>query len=229
MFIGSDVSASLLGKAECKGDGISLYDARAFGQDSKARAVAFKPGDDTENIKGRVIATFRTKNGEKTSLIAPYGVEKYLPDIISWFPGATDIVCLFEKSCGAVVFIGNGNRRQFLLIENRRHNWGFPKGHIEPGEDEMDTAAREIYEETGLRPSFITGFRETVSYYVKDAIRKTAVYFVAETSSDNVKIPASEISSYRFVLLQDALPQLTYKSEKALLIKAETFLQSKGL
>ena len=228
MYIGSDVSASLLGKAECAGADGCLYYAQVDGRDGSVRAVAYKPGEDTETIKGRVIATFRTKNGGKMGLIAPYGVEKYLPDIIAWFPDAADIACLFEKSCGAVVYMGKGERRQYLLIENRRHNWGFPKGHIEPGEDEMDTAAREIFEETGLCPAFVHGFRQTVSYYVKDAIRKTAVYFVAETSDDDVTIPAGEISSYRFAPLSDALPQLTYKSEKALLIKAENFLQEKG-
>ncbi|MGI5898445.1 MAG: bis(5'-nucleosyl)-tetraphosphatase [Christensenellales bacterium] len=226
MYLGRDVSASLLGRVEGTNSAESLYCARIDGLEAVS-AVAYKPGEDTEGIKGRVIATFKAKNGEHTCFIAPYGVEKYLPDIVALFPRASDITCLFEKSCGAVVFMGRGSERIYLLIENRRHNWGFPKGHVEPGENEHDTAAREIHEETGLTPAFVDGFRQTVSYYVKDTVRKTAVYFVAETHSDNVRIPAGEISSYRFAPLRDALFQLTYKSEKSLLLKADSFLQSK--
>jgi 8-oxo-dGTP pyrophosphatase MutT (NUDIX family) len=227
MYLGRDVSASLLEKVEGVDPKESLYCAHIAGLD-EVNAVAYKPGEDTEAIKGRVIATFKAENGESTCFIAPYGVEKYLPDMIELFPKASDIVCLFEKSCGAVVFMGRGRERQYLLIENRRHNWGFPKGHVEPGEDEHATASREIYEETGLSPTFIDGFRQTVSYYVKDTVRKTAVYFAAETTSDRVKIPAGEISSYCFAPLREALFQLTYKSEKSLLLKADSFLQSKG-
>ncbi len=227
MYLGRDVSASLLGRVEGFNPKESLYCARIEGLD-EINALAYKPGEDTETIKGRVIATFKAENGKNSCFIAPYGVEKYLPDMLELFPKASDIVCLFEKSCGAVVFMGRGSGRQYLLIENRRHNWGFPKGHVEPGEDEHATAAREVHEETGLSPAFIDGFRQTVSYYVKDTVRKTAVYFVAETTSDKVKIPAGEISSYRFAQLREALMQLTYKSEKSLLLKADAFLQGKG-
>ena len=61
---------------------------------------------------------------------------------------------LREKSCGAlVVRRDEEDGKQYLLMI--RHKLGghrsFPKGHMEPGETESQTAEREILEETGLR------------------------------------------------------------------------------
>ena len=51
-----------------------------------------------------------------------------------------------EKSAGAVVF-HRGKQTEYLLLLSTY--WGFPKGRIEPGEDERTAALREIKEETG--------------------------------------------------------------------------------
>jgi 8-oxo-dGTP pyrophosphatase MutT (NUDIX family) len=45
-----------------------------------------------------------------------------------------------------------------LLVQGRMSKrWGFPKGHPEMGEELKDTAARELYEETGIQldPDFL--------------------------------------------------------------------------
>jgi 8-oxo-dGTP pyrophosphatase MutT (NUDIX family) len=221
MLIGKDVSASVVERMEGSSH---LYRVDVEG----TSAIAYMPMEGSDTIKGRAIATFNMENGEKSFLIAPYGAELYRSDIMELIPGASNIACLYEKSCGAVVFMGSGLARNYLLIENRRHNWGFPKGHMECGEEEMDTAAREIYEETGLTPKFIEGFRESVSYYVRETVRKTSVYYIAESKTDKVSIPAFEISSYKMLPLKDALEQLTYRSERALLMRADEFLTEKG-
>ncbi len=56
-----------------------------------------------------------------------------------------------ETSAGGVVFRRppDGAPR-FLLIRDSYRNWGFPKGHLEPGEPPADAARREVAEETGL-------------------------------------------------------------------------------
>jgi len=52
------------------------------------------------------------------------------------------------QSAGGVVL----NRRgQVLVVSQRGKSWSLPKGRIEPGEDCLAAARREIYEESGLK------------------------------------------------------------------------------
>lgn len=51
-------------------------------------------------------------------------------------------------SAGGVVLNKSG---QVLVVNQRGRSWSLPKGHIEPGEDPLSAARREIYEESGLR------------------------------------------------------------------------------
>ena len=56
-----------------------------------------------------------------------------------------------EKSCGALVYrIKNGELELLLLKHRFGGHWSFPKGHVEEGETEVETALREVHEETGL-------------------------------------------------------------------------------
>ena len=56
----------------------------------------------------------------------------------------------WEKSCGAVVFTRENGQVKYLLVANLEGIYGFPKGHVEAGETEVETALREVREETGL-------------------------------------------------------------------------------
>lgn len=53
------------------------------------------------------------------------------------------------KKCGIILM--NTDTNQYLLVfGNKSQKWGFPKGHMENGENEQETALRELYEETGI-------------------------------------------------------------------------------
>ena len=61
-----------------------------------------------------------------------------------------------EKSCGAVVFRKSASKLEFIAVKSKANgHWGFPKGHVETGESEAETAIREVFEETGLRITLI--------------------------------------------------------------------------
>lgn len=72
-----------------------------------------------------------------------------------------------EKSCGAVVFARTPDIK-FLLLQYGAGHWDFVKGNVELNETEMDTAMRELREETGISDAkFIEGFRERIDYFYK--------------------------------------------------------------
>ena len=187
--------------------------------------LAYVPDPSMKTMRGRSVASIKLLGrDEELELMAPYGVELYEPQIRELIKNIDTLECRFEKSCGAVVYLMKGQKPYYFIIENRHHNWGFPKGHVEKGEDEIATALREVFEETGLTPKIKDGFRESVSYYVREHVHKTAVYFAAESDREDVILPTGEISSCRLLPIKQALSQLTYPSEKSLLKKADAFL-----
>lgn len=50
-------------------------------------------------------------------------------------------------SAGGVVVNSEG---QVLVVSQQGMSWSLPKGHIDPGENEISAARREIHEESGL-------------------------------------------------------------------------------
>ena len=52
------------------------------------------------------------------------------------------------ESAGGII---QNNHGEIALVLNGIDFWGFPKGHIDPGEDALTAAKREILEETGLK------------------------------------------------------------------------------
>ena len=52
-----------------------------------------------------------------------------------------------EKSCGAVIF---NDEDKVLIVKHNAGHWDFPKGHMEAGETETQTAIREVKEETNI-------------------------------------------------------------------------------
>ncbi len=131
-----------------------------------------------------------------------------------------------EKSCGAIVFRRLKNKIEVLIIRHRNGgHWSFPKGHVEENETEHETARREILEETGIEVSFVTGFRETVTYSPKQNVLKDVVYFLAEGVTHEIIIQEEEISEVKWININDADKYLTYSNDKGLIFSAKTALK----
>lgn len=51
---------------------------------------------------------------------------------------------------GAIILNHKDNNKIALLYRGKQNDWSFPKGHVDPGENAIQTMVREIREETGL-------------------------------------------------------------------------------
>jgi len=134
---------------------------------------------------------------------------------------------LREKSCGAVIYHKNENGEiKYLLIKHKNGgHWSFPKGHMEAGETEVDTALREILEETGLRVVVDEKFRFEMEYSPKPRILKKVVFFTAETMSTEVVCQPEEVIDSRWFDYESALMNLTHEESKKLITDAKVHIQ----
>ena len=130
-----------------------------------------------------------------------------------------------EKSCGAVVFVPTSQGPRYVLVQSLEGIWGFPKGHVEAGESEHDTALREIREEVGLRPRLLEGFREADEYPLPGTDRrKEVIYFLAESTDSTLTPQPEELLCARLVTLEEGLALLPYPRSREVLIRAHLFL-----
>ena len=120
-----------------------------------------------------------------------------------------------EKSCGCIIIKDN---KVLLVCEKRRNNfWGFPKGHIEHDETEVETAKREVQEEVGLNVEVDESKRYEIKYIVDDRIEKTAVFYVARATSEEITKQEVEIADVKWCEFYEALDLLTYENTKDVL------------
>ena len=135
----------------------------------------------------------------------------------------------YERSCGAVVFTREKGDLRYVIVSNMsgRHHC-FPKGHVEQGETERETAVREIMEETSLTVDFIEGFREEETYPLRGGeVSKTVVYFLAEYKGQTPKARENEIGALTVAPLAEALSLLEFESSRSILRKADAFIKKR--
>lgn len=121
-----------------------------------------------------------------------------------------------EKSCGCVVF----NNHNVLIIKQLNGDYGFPKGHIDLGETEVECAIRETYEETGIKVKILCNDRFNISYYVHGHVLKEAVYFISSLSdSDQITIQEDEIEECFWLDCDNVYEILSHDNLKELWLK----------
>lgn len=139
---------------------------------------------------------------------------------------------LHEKSCGAVVYINNQEKTQYLLLNYAAGHWDFVKGNVEKGETEKQTVTRELQEETSIiQAEFIDIFRESINYFYRRqglTINKEVVFFIIESKTDKVTLSFEHVG-FIWLDYQHALDKLSFKNSKDVLQKAHEYLLKKGL
>ncbi|KAG8222941.1 hypothetical protein J437_LFUL000236 [Ladona fulva] len=137
-----------------------------------------------------------------------------------------------RRAAGLVIYRLACAKVEYLLLQTSygEHHWTPPKGHVDPGESDMETALRETEEESGLKKSDLRiyeDFKETLEYKVKGK-PKIVIYWLAELSNANAEVKLSrEHQDYKWLPLDDACKIAGYKDMIDLLHKCEHFLTAK--
>ncbi len=131
-----------------------------------------------------------------------------------------------EYCCGAVVYTRQENEFRFVLVKNEIGIYGFPKGHMEAGETELETAAREIQEETGLTVRFVDGFVTHDAHPLPNTdVMKHITYFLATYENQTPVYQQDELTGVELLPYETALNRFQFESSKRILTDAWTFMQ----
>jgi 8-oxo-dGTP pyrophosphatase MutT (NUDIX family) len=135
----------------------------------------------------------------------------------------------YRVSCGVIPAYTHSNGDiQFLLVQGHGDYWGFPKGHKEKSESDMQTAERELMEETQvICKTYITDTKFTEQYRIRkkrgtDIIKKV-IYFIGITESKKVIRQTTELKRHNWFNLEDAKKKLL-DNRKHILQKAHDIL-----
>lgn len=135
---------------------------------------------------------------------------------------------MYEKSCGFIVYRESGGVREYLLVSALNGKYGFPKGHVERGETEHETAVRELKEETNLEVRFVDGFRREIKYSLpqKRGTIKRCVYFLGEYTEGELIRQKEEILDAVFVTFEQAMAMIPFANAKSVLQEADAYIDS---
>ncbi len=129
-----------------------------------------------------------------------------------------------ETSAGGVIFRREAGEPRFLLIHDGHGNWGFPKGHVERGEQPADAARREIAEETGLEDLILHAPLGTLDWYFRlrgRLIHKYCHFFLFECKHGTAVPQAEEgIQRCEWLPAAEALRRVTHDNARELLERA---------
>jgi len=123
---------------------------------------------------------------------------------------------LREKSCGCIVI---NDKNEVLLVHHNAGHWDLPKGHVEEGETEVQTAKREVKEETNIDVEINEKYRYTIEYSPKEGVMKEVVYFLANNINNNREAQIKEVSEVKWYPYEEAIEKITFDSTKEILIK----------
>lgn len=174
-----------------------------------------------DSFTGKVVGVIRRHDDEEDKLVlAPEGQEYHQGQIAEavhfqeqFFTGTID--CLFRKSCGCIPYQDTAKQREVLIVfQKGSQSWSFPKGHMEAGETEQETALRELKEETGLNARLHDGLKTSICYPLNDISRKEVVFFPAEATGQLSPGP-KEIAECRWVPLTKLSDYLSPESARA--------------
>ena len=135
-----------------------------------------------------------------------------------------------ERSAGGVVVRGG---EVVVIVPTRRASDGsrvlaLPKGHIDPGENALQAATREVREETGIVGEPIAELGETRYWYRRDGqtIPKSVSFYLFSYVEGDTDDHDDEVEEARWIALQDAQSELSHTAEREMVARAAQYLEA---
>lgn len=127
-----------------------------------------------------------------------------------------------KTSAGGVVYEKREDDIWVVLIKPvHGHVLTLPKGEMDAGETEEETAIREVREETGLRGKIIEKLDSvTYWYYLRRnniKYKKTVHYFLMAYAGGSIEDHDHEVEEVLWMKLEDARKQVRYRSDMKML------------
>lgn len=116
-----------------------------------------------------------------------------------------------EKSCGCIIIKDN---KVLLIYEKTAQYLGFPKGHMENEESEIETAIREVKEEIGLDVEIEIDKRYVLNYVIDSKINKETVLYKATPKNEEIVTQENEIEKTEWCDFNKALDMLNFDNLK---------------
>lgn len=129
-----------------------------------------------------------------------------------------------EKSAGAVLYTIINNKIHYLISLDFHNNWGFPKGHLEGNETEIEAAYREIKEEVGIDATIDENFKKELIYTMPNGVEKHSIYYLGKFMDQTPHKQIEEVQQIQILSYEDTLNTLTFDSMKEILIEANNYL-----
>ena len=128
---------------------------------------------------------------------------------------------LETKSAGGIILNKEGH---IAIVNQKGHAWSLPKGHVEGQESLLETAKREVLEETGLSELTLISTLTPYTRYKMDkdgnddhSELKHIHFFLFSTSQNYLSPSDVDNPEARWVTKEEAYTLLTHKKDKAFL------------
>jgi len=116
---------------------------------------------------------------------------------------------------GGVVFRPDG---AVLVLRHLEGSWVFPKGHIDPGEDALGAALREVEEEAGVQATCPDpGFSETTRYKNARGVARVIAWFLLVTDAEEPILREVLFPEGGFFVPPEARARLSFAEDRRLL------------
>ena len=133
----------------------------------------------------------------------------------------------WRRACGFIVFRRRSTGPEMLLMQfARSEEWAPPEGCQERGETDMETAYRELEEETGLTKGDVTvhpTYEYTVSYPVRQGTKRSTFYLGEVSTTQEIRL-SEEHGAFGWFKFYQAIRTGYHQNYKDLYAHARDFI-----